>query len=146
MCVLNNSLYVYPKQYKVRQFLRRWLGARKSILSVKVLALVGKLCPTLCHPMDCSLPGSSVHGISKARILEWVAISSSRRSSWPRDQTHISFCLLRWQAGSLPLVPPGKPNSSEDLNSIVRTSIVRSSRISYMDLFLGGDPWMCPHS
>ena len=38
-------------------------------------------CPTLCDPMDCTLPGSSVHGIFKARILEWVAISSSRGSS-----------------------------------------------------------------
>ena len=42
--------------------------------------LVAK-CLTLCNPMDCSLPGSSVHGILQARILEWVAISSSRRSS-----------------------------------------------------------------
>ena len=47
-------------------------------------------CPTLCDPKDCSLPGSSVHGISQARILEWVAISFSRGSSQPRDQTHIS--------------------------------------------------------
>ena len=41
--------------------------------------------------MDYSLPGSSVHGISQARILEWVALPSSRGSSWPRDQTHISM-------------------------------------------------------
>ena len=47
-------------------------------------------CPTLCNPTDCSLPGSSVHRILQARILEWVAISSSRGSSRPRDQTHIS--------------------------------------------------------
>ena len=39
----------------------------------------------LCDPMDCSLPGSSIHGISQARILEWLAISFSRRSSRPRD-------------------------------------------------------------
>ena len=52
---------------------------------------VTKSCPTLCDPMDCSLPGSSVHGILQARILEWVAISSSRGSSRPRDQTHISY-------------------------------------------------------
>ena len=45
---------------------------------------------TLCHPMDCSPPGSSVHGISQARILEWVAISSSRRSYGYRDQIHVS--------------------------------------------------------
>ena len=42
-------------------------------------------CLTLCHPMDCSLPGSSTHGIFQARILEWVAISFSRGSSQPRD-------------------------------------------------------------
>ena len=47
-------------------------------------------CLTLCDPMDCSPPGSSVHEISQTRILEWVPISFSRGSSWPRDQTRIS--------------------------------------------------------
>jgi len=47
-------------------------------------------CPTLCNYMDCSPPGSSVHGIFQARILEWVAISFSRRSSQPRDWTPVS--------------------------------------------------------
>ena len=60
-----------------------------------------------CDPMDCCSPGSSVHGILQARILEWVAMASSRGSSWPRDRTHVSLCLLHWQARSLPLVPPG---------------------------------------
>ena len=46
---------------------------------------------TLCDPMDCSPPGSSVHGIFQARILESVAISSSRGSSWPRYQTCVSY-------------------------------------------------------
>ena len=50
--------------------------------------LVTQSCLTLCHPMNCSPPGSSVHGVSKARILEQVAISFSRGSSPPRDQTH----------------------------------------------------------
>ena len=45
---------------------------------------VAQSCPTLCDPMDCSLPGSSVHGILRARVLEWVAISFSRGSSQPR--------------------------------------------------------------
>ena len=49
-----------------------------------------QLCLTLCDPMDCSPPGSSVHGISQARILEWVVISSSRGSDGPRAQTCIS--------------------------------------------------------
>ena len=47
-----------------------------------------QLCPTLCDPIESSPPGSSVHGISQARILEWVAISFPRRSSQPSHQTH----------------------------------------------------------
>ena len=57
--------------------------------------LVAKSCLTLCDPRVCSLPGSSVHRILQARILGWVAISSSRGSSWPRDWTHIS-CIGKW--------------------------------------------------
>ena len=51
---------------------------------------VAQLCPYLCDPMGCSPPGSSVHGILQARILEWAAISFSRGSSWPRDWTQVS--------------------------------------------------------
>ena len=53
--------------------------------------------PTLCNPMDCSLPGSSAHGILQARVLEWVAMPSSRGSSLPRDQTQVSWvpCIGR---------------------------------------------------
>ena len=51
---------------------------------------VAQLSPTLFDPMDCSLPGSSVHGILQARVLEWVAIVLSRGSSWPRDWTQVS--------------------------------------------------------
>ena len=53
-------------------------------------ALITQSCPTLCDPMDCSPPGSSVHGLLQARILGWVAIPSSRASSWPRDWTWVS--------------------------------------------------------
>ena len=49
-------------------------------------------CPTLCNPIDCSLPGSSDHGIFQARVLEWVAISFSGGSSQPRDRTQV-FCI-----------------------------------------------------
>ena len=55
--------------------------------SLKLKSEVAQSCLTLCDPMDCNLPGSSVHGILQARILEWVAISFSRGSSQPRDQT-----------------------------------------------------------
>ena len=76
----------------------------------------------LCNPMDYSPPGSSVHGILQARIQEWVAMPSSKGSSWPRNQTSISYitwigrwvffvCLFGWLVFFfffLPLVPPGK--------------------------------------
>ena len=58
--------------------------------------------------ISCQAPLSM--GILQARLLEWVTISSSRGSSRYRDQTHISYCLLHWKAGSLPLAPPGKCN------------------------------------
>ena len=61
----------------------------KSIAKI-YLCSVSQQCLTLCDPLDCSLPGSSVHGIFQARILEWVAISFSRGSSQPRDWTHVS--------------------------------------------------------
>ena len=55
-------------------------------------------CLTVCNPMDYSPSGSSVHGILQARIVKWVAISSSRGSSRPRDCNHISYvsCIGRW--------------------------------------------------
>ena len=61
---------------------------------VKVKSEVAQSCPTLCDPMDCSLPCSSVHGIFQAGILEWGAISFFRGSSWPRNQTQVS-CIAR---------------------------------------------------
>ena len=66
-------------------------------------------CLTLCNPMDCSPPHSSVHGILQARIVDWVAMPSSWGSSWSRDWTCISYIYPHWQVGSLPLAPPGKP-------------------------------------
>ena len=66
---------------------------------------VTQLCPTLCDPMDCSLPGSFVHAVSQARTLEWVTVSSSIGSSWPRDQTPVSCGY----GDSLPLGELGKP-------------------------------------
>ena len=65
-------------------------------------------CPTLCDPTDGSLPGSSVHGILQARILEWVVMPSCRGSSWLRDQTHIS-CISFIVGVFLPLSHQGSP-------------------------------------
>ena len=66
------------------------------------ISKIAQSCPTLCDPVDCSPPGSSVHGILQARILEWVAISFSRGSSQPRDQTHVSRIAGRCLSSNLP--------------------------------------------
>ena len=67
---------------------------------------VTQLCLTLCDPIDYSLPGSSIHGIFHAKILEWVAISFSRRSSQPRDWIQVSHIVVRrftvWATGEVP--------------------------------------------
>ena len=89
-------------------------GSQKTGLGFKgctlpqVKVLVAQLCPTLCDPLDCNPPVSSVHGMIQARILEQVAMPSSRGSSqgWnPRIEPR-SPAL---QADSLPFEPPGKP-------------------------------------
>ena len=69
---------------------------------------VTQSCQTLCHPMD-SQPVSSAHGIFQARrILEWVAVSSSRGSFWPRDGSPALAGRF------LTTVPPGKPGATND--------------------------------
>ena len=77
-----------------------------------------------CDLMDCSLPGSSVHGILQERILEWVAIPLSRGSSQPRDQTQVS-CIGRQspalQADSLPIEPLSHQGSLDTLVCIAES-------------------------
>ena len=75
---------------------RSWLSILPGLVKQKsrsVKVKVAQSCPTLCDPMDCTLPGSSIHGIFQSRILEWVAISFSRGSSRPRDWTLVS-CIV----------------------------------------------------
>ena len=99
-----------------------------STLQWLCLCSVAKPCQTLCDPMDCSSPGSSVHGILQARILEWVAISSSRGSSRLRDQIHIS-CIGRrvlyhwatWEACS-PMIPFVKTQSMPTAHCLLTAS------------------------
>ena len=71
----------------------------------KVKVLVAQSCPTLCDPMDCSLPGSSVPGILQEIILEWLAIPFSRGFSQIRDQTQVSSIA---ETNSLLSQPPEK--------------------------------------
>ena len=85
---------------------------------------VTQSCPTLCDPKGCSLPGSSVRGIFQAWILEWVAISFSRGSSWPRDQTRVSHiagrCFTVW--------------ATRGVSQKVQTSSINTTKISCMSI------------
>ena len=83
---------------------------------------VTQSCLTLWDPMDCSLPGSSVHGIFQARVLEWVAISFSRGSSWPRDQNWVSHSVGKMLYPSEPQGEGGEWKSWLKLN-IQKTKI-----------------------
>ena len=81
-------------------------------------------CLTLCDPMDCSLPGSSVHGILQARTLEWVAIPFSRASSQPRDRICV-FCVT---GGFFTAEPLGKPQKNE------YCQVIQQTKITYLGL------------
>ena len=80
-CTISGNANHYGKQYG---------GSLEKTNHSTPLSEVAKLCLTLCYPVNCSPPGSSVHGIFQARILEWVAISFSRGSSQRRDRTQVS--------------------------------------------------------
>ena len=77
-------------------YLRGSRGKRRDHNWFIVGLEVDQLCSTLWDPMDCSLPGTSVHGIFQARILEWVAIPFSKGSSQPRDRTQVSCIAGRF--------------------------------------------------
>ena len=81
ICNIHRSIY---STYNFKQF---------SLNNSLNKSEVTQLCPTLCNPVDCSLPGSSVHGIFQAIVLEWIVISFSRGSSRPKDRTQVS-CIV----------------------------------------------------
>ena len=107
------------------------LNSTKVYLCFKCCCcLVAKSFLTLCDPIDCNPPGLSIHRISQARILEWVALPFSRGSPWIRDQTS----LLHWQADSLQLSPQGSPCFIQSMNILVGWSLC--SMVSFRDRFL----------
>ena len=104
---------LHGKQTTYPNGLQSWYSHLASEAgSILALASMQHACLILHDPVDHRRPGSSVHWILQARILEGVAMLCSRISSWSRDRTCISYvsCIGRWC--SLPLVPPGKPNKS----------------------------------
>ena len=100
-CWVGRSLYSWILAWKISKLLKQMqrLTSKRGwwlwwlLFLLLLCCLVVKLCDSF-QPTDCSPPGSSVHRICQARIMEWVAISFSRGSSWPRDQTWVS-CIGR---------------------------------------------------
>ena len=87
--------------WNISSFSRKRIKSWNALCELKV----AQLCPTLCDPMDYSLPGSSVHRVLQVRILEWVAIAFFRGSSQPRDQTqvsHITDSFTIWVTREVP--------------------------------------------
>ena len=116
------------------------LGTVSPLPTLVVCCLVSISCPTLCNPMDNSLPGSSVHGLFQARILQQVAMSSSKESSQPRDQTCVPY-LLYWQAGSLPLNHLGSPSSTilqDKIKTLKKNHKLSKTRKFLFFFFTGG--------
>ena len=111
-CPRVSSLPACPTNLRLPSpYLHKWVPIYQIpsiLLFMCMCAQSHQSCPTLCDPLDCSLPGSSVHGIFQARILEWLAISFSRGSSWPKDRSHVPCIAGRFFTAE----PPGKPNSS----------------------------------
>ena len=94
-----------------------------------------QLCLAICDLMDCSPPGSSVHGILQARILKWVSMPSSRASSQPRDRTYIS-CVSCIAGGFFTTEPPWKPTLSYRNPTYIYSSGSRKSfRLPYQCAF-----------
>ena len=95
-----------------KRLLISWLQSPFAVILSEWVREVTQSCPTLCDPMDCSPPGSLVHGIFQAWILEWVAISFSRGSSQPRDRTQVSRvvcrCFTIWATREAVILEPQK--------------------------------------
>ena len=119
------------------------LGVAYYFCKMKVKMSVTQSCPTLCGPMNCSPSGSSVHGISQAKILEWVAVPSSRGSSQCRDQTsdsHISDTFFTAWATVATLYQNTSFLRLLNLNSVIlrawRTNLI-TSELRYTENILG---------
>ena len=95
--VLLIYLYFYWSKVGLQCCVRLWYTANWfSVYICVCVCMCVQSCLTLCDPVDCYLPGSSVHGISQKRTLEWIAVSYSRGLSRPRDQSHISCLASRF--------------------------------------------------
>ena len=104
------------------------------------MRVCGQLCLILCDPMDCSPPVSSIHDIFQARILEWVAVSSSRGSSRPQGLNPHLRGLLHWQVDSLPLSQPEYRKQSQITPRDGKNLVMPASERRVFTFYLSGWP------
>ena len=104
-----------------------------------ILCFVAQSCPTLCDPVFCGWPGSSVCGILQARILEWVAIPFCTRSSWPRAQTCFSCIEGRfftiWTTREIPQISKQDPKSLSCCCQVIKQSFDKASNNTWNTWF-----------
>ena len=122
----NNNGPFYLNQNTMAVLLLEGWMLWKWCSNARICAKTLQPCPTLCDPMDCSQPDSTVQGILQARILEWVAMPSSRGSSWPRDST----CISCTAGGFSTAEPPGKLNILKNSVKNIRRKGVRKNYIT----------------
>ena len=96
-----------------------------------------QLCPTLYGPINCSPPGSSVHGVLQAKIIEWVAMPFSRGSFWPRDWTHISYISFISRKVLYHYHHLGSPSLDPVPHSTRRAFTLFSTEAKFTNLFWG---------
>ena len=113
---------------------------------------VAQSCLTLCNPMDCSLSGSSVHGIFQARVLEWIAISFSRGSSQPRNWTrvsrivsrHLNICFNRQLIDlvrNILFLPNGNPLQKPHCFFFFLNGCMSTEELMLLNCVVGEDSW-----
>ena len=104
----------------------RRIGIQEGLLCKGQSVLVAQSCPTLCDPMDCSPPDSSVHGDSPGKNIG-VGGHALLQGIFPTQGTNPSLLfLLHWQVGSLPLAPPGKPSCKGEVCMHVHADLLQS--------------------
>ena len=109
-CLSTKMAFIFGEYHFNVLLLSLWTYVVFSTLTVRRVHVCTKSfqsCPTLCDPMDRSLPGSSVHGLLQTRILEWVVIPLLQGIFQDQGSNLHLLCLLHWQAGSLWLAPVG---------------------------------------
>ena len=143
------SYSVWPHEWQPTRLSRPWDSPGKNTgvgchfllqcMKMKSESEVAQSCLTPSNPMDCSLPGSSVHGISEVRILKWAAISFSRGSSWFRDWTHVScigrHILYHWANREAPKL------SLSIMNLALSILFIYYPYIDWLELYARLLPW-----